>query len=259
MSEQAGMDLDDRPGRASAPAAGAGAQAKADDNKKPAAKATVPVPVGMSERGLQLSSLDEAMRFCQHVVHAGVAPNGDSPSTVLVKIQAGMELGFTPMRSMTAVYVVNNRTSLMGDAALALIRSKGHRVDVGNRGEGDERCGFMRFHRAGDPAGQWTEVTFTVAEAKVAKLWNKRTSKGGDTPWVTSPDDMLVWRAVARCARRYFSDVLNGLGVYEEVRDYRTLPVADAEVLPTEPDPVLGQLVIAGTVVEASSEQQSAD
>ncbi len=195
-------------------------------------------PIAFGQHGVELRSFEDAHRFAVAVTKSGLAPKGlDTAEKVLVAMQAGVELGFSPMRALSAVAVVNGRPSLMGEAALAKIRQAKvciYGPMVGTRGAGDAREGFFTFAREG--ADEQTTVTFTISEAKRAGLWGK------SGPWSSYPDDMLMWRAVARACKRYFSDVLLGLSIAEEVQDYpedrRAVAVA-ARVIENVHDPLL--------------------
>lgn len=209
--------------------------------------------VQMGDRGVKLANLEDAYRFAQAVVQSGLAPKGDTPQTVLVKLQAGMELGMPPMRALSSLVVVHGRLSMMGEAALAKIRGSGvcTQLDVVADGEGEDRAGVVRFKRR-DMPGKATEVRFSVSEAKRAGLL------AGDN-WKKYLDDMLIWRAVSRAAKRYFSDVLMGFDVAEVVREYAA-PGGSME-LPapsTEPDPLLNALEAApeARLVEPADEDE---
>ena len=197
--------------------------------------------VRIGDAGVQIHSVEEGMRFAKYVVASGLAPKGDSAEAVFIKLQAGLELGFTPMRALAALVVVNGRLSLDGQSTLALIRASGlARVHVYNEGQGDERAGVFEFERL--DTGERGKVAFTVADAKRAGLMGKDTYKG-------YPDDMTCWRAVARGAKRYFSDILFGLEVAEVARE---LPAASIETTvsetprlqapPADPDPLLASV-----------------
>lgn len=193
--------------------------------------------IQMGAHGVRLSTLEDAFRFAKYVIASGLAPKGiDTPEKALVAMQAGAELGFSPMRSLAAVTVINGRAGLMGDAALAKIRqSKVCSLGpiIGVRGDGEKREGFMRFQRI--DMSEPTETRFGVSDAKRAGLWAKQ------GPWSQYPDDMLEWRAVARACKRYFGDVLLGLTVAEELLDYAAPEVrVERDVTPpSEPDPLL--------------------
>jgi hypothetical protein len=197
---------------------------------------TVAKPIAMGVQGLALRTLDDAFRFAKYVVASRLAPEGDTPESVLIKLQAGAELGFPPMRALSALVVVNGRLSIMGEAALALCRASGKfkEIRVGVTGDGDARHGFASFIRM--DTGETDTVTFSVADAKAAKLWMKKTPSGKDTPWVGYQDDMLIWKAVSRFAKRYASDVLMGLDAAEVVPDHRPM-VATSTDTPRELPP----------------------
>ena len=190
-----------------------------------ATKATVSSPISFGASGVQLTSLEDAFRFAKAIVASGFAPKGmDKPESVLVALQWGAELGLTPMAALSNIAVVNGRPSLFGDAALALIRSSGQlesysEQEVGKRGE--DSFGFKITAKRKGFSEQ--SETFTVADAKQAKLW----AKAG--PWTDYPQRMLKFRARGFLLRDMFGDVLKGLKTAEEVRDepLNVTPVAD--------------------------------
>jgi hypothetical protein len=116
---------------------------------------------------------------------------------------------------------------------------------VKTEGEGDARRGVVRFQRR--DMDEAMEVAFSIADAKKAGLWGK------SGPWTQYPDDMLEWRAVARASKRYFSDILLGLGIAEELQDYPDDNTQRNYVPPAEPDPLLSAAVDA-IVVPAESQ-----
>lgn len=190
-----------------------------------ASKATVSSPISFGASGVQLTSLEDAFRFAKAIVSSGFAPKGmDKPESVLVALQWGAELGLTPMAALSNIAVVNGRPSLFGDAALALIRSSGQleqytEQEVGKRGQDDFGFKITAKRKGFDPKSE----TFTVADAKTAKLWGKA------GPWTDYPERMLKFRARGFLLRDMFGDVLKGLKTLEEVRDepLNVTPVAE--------------------------------
>jgi hypothetical protein len=186
-----------------------------------AQKAAVSSPISFGASGVQLTSLEDAFRFAKAIVSSGFAPRGmEKPESVLVALQWGAELGLTPMAALSNIAVVNGRPSLFGDAALALVRSSGQlesysEEEVGERGK--DSFGYkITAKRKGFDAQ--TE-TFTVADAKTAKLWGKA------GPWSDYPARMLKFRARGFLLRDVFGDVLKGLRTMEEVRDTPLEPI----------------------------------
>lgn len=208
-------------------------------------------PIAIGERGLRLTTLEEAFRFAEYVIAAGLAPKGVTrPEQALIAMQAGAELGFTPMRSLAAITVINGRAGLMGEAALAKI----HEVGVCSQppiitveGIGDDRTAKCRFQRRNMPEPVVT--TFSVRDAKAAGLWGK------DGPWKLYSDDMLQWRAVSRACKRYFGDVTMGLTIAEELRDYPATSEPRSLAPPSEPDPLL----IAATATNVTPDVMEVD
>lgn len=221
-------------------------------------------PVGlvpMGSRGVQLRSLDDAFRFSKAVVQSGVAPAGDNPQTVLIKLQAGAELGIPPMAALSGFVVVNGRLSMMGHIALGKIRASGafEMIELGHSEDIEETkggmLGWVRFKRG----GQTGMVTYTQAEAERAGLWMKKTNRGADTPWVSHPGDMLLWRAVGRFAKRYASDILLGFEITEIAQDFeRTITAAKPiESTPAAEDPLME--AIEGCKAEADALDDAID
>ena len=82
--------------------------------------------ISVSNKGLQLSTLDDMWRFAQCVVKSGFAPKGmEKPESVLIAVEMGYEVGLSPMAALQNTAVVNGRPTIYGDAALALVRGSG--------------------------------------------------------------------------------------------------------------------------------------
>lgn len=207
--------------------------------RKPIPPERAPVLVG--ERGVAIQTLDDLGRFAMMVAKSDAfaawkRPKAeDSAAIVAVAVQMGMELGMTPARALQSFYPMGGRVELYGAAALGLLRSSGvcvSEIEVGTSGEGDGMYGYIRFQRRG---GEAREVTFGFAEAKAAGI----VKSGG--AWEKYRADMLVWRALARASRRYFSDVTMGLPIVEarEETTPRRLVAPETD----EPDPALGAVI----------------
>jgi hypothetical protein len=194
-----------------------------------------PREIALGGRGVELKSFEELFRLATAAVRAGFAPEGvKTPEQALVAMEYGMELGFTPMRALTVCPVVNGRPSVMGDAALALLRRDGliarDEPRVTYDGDGDARVCTVSF----PTSNPGISASFSVQDAKKAGLWGKRA-------WAGYPDWMLMWRATGRVCRVHFSDVLLGLPLAEEARDYPPVAgvAAAGPLLGAGPDPLL--------------------
>ena len=231
---------------------------------EPKSKETDRPPIAMNGRGLVLNSLDDAWRFAQYVVKAGMAGSMTGPEQVLIAMQCGAEIGLSAMQSIQNIYVVRGRPTVFGDALPGLVLPTGllekfdewfedctlcQQCEAAIKADGICRyCkgrGYTRVLRVPDKPtddfraccytlrrnGVSRETTFSVADAKRAGLWEKRTEKGSPTPWVTHPGRMLTWRARTWNFRDQFADVLKGLSVKEEIDE---LPNDTIELSPEQ-------------------------
>jgi hypothetical protein len=178
-------------------------------------------PIGFGAQGVQLASLEEAYRFANAIVASGFAPKGmEKPEAVLVAIQLGAEIGLTPMAALQNTAVINGRPAIYGDAALALVRSSGllesyKEEEIGEAGSDGHGYRVTAIRKGNQAAVE----TFTVADAKRAKLWGKT------GPWSDYPKRMLRFRARGYVLRDLFGDILKGLRTVEEARDIPSEPV----------------------------------
>lgn len=116
-------------------------------------------------------------------------------------------------------------------------------------GEGEDRKGVCSGWRVGYAEPFRSE--FSMRDAKRAGLLEPvRNKPDYKTVWMKYPDRQLKWRAVGYFAKDFFSDVLGGFPIAEEVADYDERPPARAvltaagppKASPSGPDPVLEEL-----------------
>ena len=152
---------------------------------------------------------------------------------VFLILSHGQAVGFHPVQAMNGIMVVNGRTTIWGDAALALCRNseKCEGVKEWIEGEGENSIAFCECKRKDE--SESNTRSFTVGEAKQAGLWNRNV-------WKSYPKRMLQMRARAYALRDAFADVLSGLSITEEVRDY---DVFDPEQANGD-DPPLGKVKV---------------
>lgn len=158
---------------------------------------------------------EQAYRMAQLIVKSGLAPKDMStPEKVVTAIFHGLEVGLKPMQAVQSIAVVNGRPCIWGDAALGLVMGSGALADISEtiEGDGDDMTAICRATRAGMSSA--VERRFSVADAKKAGLWGKT------GPWTNYSRRMLQMRARSWALRDGFADVLKGLHVYEEVRDF---------------------------------------
>lgn len=129
---------------------------------------------------------------------------------------AAYDLGIPSSFAMQKIHVQNGRMGMMGELMSALILRDGHslRADVAN----DRTSARVWGKRAEDT--EWTFADFTIDDAAAAGLVyiddngipRARSDKENKPlPWELYTADMLYWRALARLARRHFSDCLGGI------------------------------------------------
>ena len=174
-------------------------------------------------RGLALTTMADAMKFGEMIANSDFAPKDfrGKPASCVLAIQAGAEIGLSPMQAMQSIAVVNGRPSIFGDAALAVVKASPvcEYVTEAIEGDGEQMVATCTAKRRGYPAP--TVSRFTVADAKKAGLWGKT------GPWSQYPRRMLQMRARGFALRDCFPDVLRGLVTAEEAQDYpKPEPVA---------------------------------
>lgn len=187
--------------------------------------------ISVSERGIRPQSVADLWLIAQRIAASGLAPKGmESPETIFVVLEMGMELGLPMMAALRNIAVINGRPAVWGDVALALVQASGLLEDFDEfvEGEGDKMQAVVTSKRRGRSRPQTT--TFSVADAKKASLWGKA------GPWQQYAARMLKLRARGFNLRDNFPDVLQGLYTVEEAQD---IPAGDTVVqLSAVPNPV---------------------
>jgi hypothetical protein len=188
--------------------------------------------IEVGNRGLQLSNLDEAWRFCQYMAASGMMPKGiDTAQKILFALELGFEVGLPPLAAVQSIAVINGRASLYGDVMLGLVLASGKFDEEAFQETviDDEQgmpikatCIVRRL-----PKGKPVTASFSMAEAKLAGLSTK------DGPWKNYPRRMLQMRARGFALRDAFPDVLKGIISREEAQD---LP-PEKNITPTSTKP----------------------
>jgi hypothetical protein len=202
------------------------------DQPKPAGAITrvkaevIPIEKG---RGVSLRSFEDLQRWSLMVTKSGMAPKNMTMEQVAVATQTGMEVGLTPMSALRAIYVINGLPAFKGAAALGLLQSRPDlcvEIDVGCVwDEQGPAFGFCRTRRRNQPM---KEDRYTRAQAQAAGRWNKTTRAGEATPWMTDPDQMLLWRAVGRHCGKWWADLLYGFPIVEAMDEFQGYTGPDA-------------------------------
>ena len=167
--------------------------------------------------GFVPSSLSEVIEYAKMYSMSGMAPRSlDTPEKIVIVIQTGMEAGLSPAASVRSLYVVSGTPAWKGDAALGLVRNSGLCVEwhqPTHTGEGDELSCRVGSLRRGDPAPIFHD--FSIADARRAGILGRNSAV-----WKSYPSRMVYYRALGFHLRDQYPDVLLGLAIAEEVRDY---------------------------------------
>lgn len=182
----------------------------ATTNDSPPAKA--PVTSGGKLAAFIPSTLEEAWRLAGALAQSGMTPKayGGDQNKIMVGMMAGAEVGLAPFTALQSIAVIGNNPSLWGDGALALVQASGLLEDMEETDDG--HTATCRLNRV----GRSTPIirSFSMDDAKKAGL----AGKAG--PWTQYPARMRQMRARAFALRDGFADVLKGLSIAEEARDY---------------------------------------
>jgi hypothetical protein len=167
------------------------------------------------------NDIDQAYRLAQALAGSQMTPKAfnNDPNKILVGIIAGMEVGLAPFQALQSIAVINGNPSLWGDGALALIQGSGLLVDIEETDDGETAtCRLVRKDRE-------TPIirSFSNAMAKQAGLLGKA------GPWTQYQSRMRQMRARSWAMRDGFPDVLKGIGIAEEVRDFPPETYNDGE------------------------------
>jgi hypothetical protein len=159
-------------------------------------------PVAIAANGHQdtdswITVVRDIIRIADVIYDTPFVPDGlrGSSPAVAAAMLAGREMGLGIMTSLANIDVIRGKPTQKALLMRAMILSRGHKwqdVDVT-----DSRA-VVRGCRKGE--SEWTEVTFTDANAKRAGIDLGK-----------YPADKLYARATSRLARRKFADVIAGM------------------------------------------------
>ena len=193
---------------------------------------------------LEPTNVAEAMNLAGLLAKSSLIPGNfrGKPDDILVAMMWSRNLGLPVLQGMQNIAVINGRPSIWGDAALAVVRRSGLLESFKETitGQGDQMTATCRLTRKGDVEPY--EFSFTVLDAKLAKLWNK------PGPWMQYPKRMLQLRARGFALRNAFPDVLMGVGIREEeqdTEDAKETELQQAKKMATTVEPVTRSTVVS--------------
>ena len=176
------------------------------------ALATTTVTGSQTSVGLAPRTMEEGIKIANMLAKSTLVPKDfqNNPANIYIALQWGAELGLAPMQALQSIAVINGRPSIFGDGLLAVVMASGL-LEYIKEPPVTDGIAMCEVQRKGWPEPR--TVTFSVADAKQAGLWDKQ------GPWRTYPNRMLQMRARGWALRDTFADVLRGVAVAEEVQD----------------------------------------
>lgn len=187
----------------------------------------------------RLQNYGQAWMLADLLKAADLVPRSfEKPEQVVIALMKASEIGVSPITGLANIMIVNNRPSVWGDLAQALVERSGQITRQVKEEIGEKPADGLELAEWPDSYG-WRVSTwrknqdapyigeYTVAMAKRAKLWMNTNKK----PWITDPGQMIFNRARARSLRDGFADCLLGMGIVEEQTDFEplTLPAPAPE------------------------------
>jgi len=200
-------------------------------------------------------SMPAKLQYAKALADSGLLPQAfrARPANVLYAVEYGEMLGLPPMAAITGIHVIEGKPTASAGLISALVRRAGHKLRV----QGDDQSATCQIIRADDP-GYTFEVTFTIEDARAAKLTGKDV-------WQKYGTSMLKARAITQCARDACEEALYGLHYTPEELgadvdgDGEPLPPAavggihDAVEVVTDQEWLDGMLAQAGAYANAAA------
>src|SRR2546422_6369917 len=130
-------------------------------------------------------TLDEMLTFAEIVIKSGLALGHRTKESVVIALQLGGELGFTPMQSLRTIAVIQGRPVPSADGCVAAVTASGQ-CDYFREVETTDTHSTWETKRRGDT--QPRRFTFTMDDALRAGLTHRHT-------WQAYPKRVLAARA----------------------------------------------------------------
>jgi hypothetical protein len=201
----------------------------------------------MSTEVTRRDEITELQRLGKMFAASGYFQDVKDLAQACVKIQAGKEMGFPPIASMTGVYVVKGRVSLSANLMASALLRCGYSYRV-LRLENDG-CAIEFFSREKQSLGV---SKFDAKDAATAQL-------GQGENWKKYPRNMFFARAMSNGVRFFAPDVFGGSPVYTPEELGASVEEDGRPILETESRPALtnGNGAAAEVVFTAGTKPQS--
>ncbi len=165
-------------------------------------------------------SVPEMMQVARFLMNSTLLPSHlqGEPSSLFAVMLKARALNIPMATAFDNVIVQDGKTGLTTTLMQALVIRAGYKLFLAHQ---DDESATVRAEREGIGPNEEGKalVTFSLADAAKANLITigpdgkvtARSKAGNAKPWELYTTDMLVWRAISRAARFYFSDVLMGM------------------------------------------------
>jgi hypothetical protein len=159
------------------------------------------IPRGFEEAEKIANKLSESTMLPDHFKK--------NPANVFWALALGLEVGFTPVQALQAIYVVHGRPGMFADAMVALVLTSG-KAEFFGCVESSDTAATYETKRKG--AAKPRTITVTIEDAKKAG-WTS------NAKYQSEPRRMLEARCKSQLARDVYPDVLRGMVAVEEIQD----------------------------------------
>ena len=164
---------------------------------------------GINTLAYEPTDLDQAFRMAQILVSSGLTPRGvDTPQKAFLIMAQGRELGLSTMQALGNIYVVEGKVSLRSDLMAAMVLKS-------------SVCEYLRVVEMTPERATYVAKRKGGAEFRFSFSWEDATKAGltGRATYKANPADMLRHRALSKCVRAVFPDVVAGLYSRDEAED----------------------------------------
>lgn len=175
------------------------------------------------------TSLAEARQLAADYAKSGLVKTSTMEKTLLV-MATGKELGIPVTAALRSINIIKDRPCPSADLLVGLCLRRRDICDYFDCIESTNEKATYVTRRRGRPERKYT---FTLEDARRARLLDKKDPEGGASGWEKYGPQMLQHRCSAFLAREVYPDLCLGLMTDEEMRD-----VIDSTAAPAEPEQI---------------------
>jgi len=177
-------------------------------------------------------SIEELLQMSEIFYKSNLAPTHfKSKEAIFIGMKWAGAIGLDPFLGLKDIFVIDNIPNIKTEAGIALVEASGFCENIEQYFTGNEYDDDFTAVCIVKRKGRKEHVSkFSVKDAKVAKLWGKKTANNKDTAWVNYPRVMMMYRAVGFALRSIFPDALRGAVLREEIADYREVELTESKM-----------------------------